>query len=123
MTAPLATRRFAATAGAVAFVFAIGGFALLARGGDAQSTPGATAAGSDSFGPTDSPILVAVVTPFDPTSSPGSHFQPIDMFATPRQPSHQPSHPAFRSTDVPFHPSPARPVPEQPVNSATAKAA
>jgi hypothetical protein len=123
MTAPLATRRFAATAGAVAFVFAIGGFALLARGGDAQSTPGATAAGSHSFGPTDSPILVAVVTPSDPTSSPGSRFQPIDMFATPRQPSHQPSHPAFRSTDAPFHPSPARPVPEQPVNWVTAKAA
>ena len=112
MTATLARRRVAATAAAVAFLFAIGGFALLARGGDSAGTPGASDAGSlafgSSFGPTASPFQIAVTTPTgspmligtaipsasaspsgtDTASPAGSGFQPIDMFATPppRQP-------------------------------------
>jgi hypothetical protein len=134
MKAPLATRRLSAVAGAVAFLFAIGGLALLARGGTLGS-PGATSAsgatgvsdasnaGSSSFWPTGSPAPVATGAASDPASPAGSGFVPIDMFATPPPPAEAPSRPSYNSTDKPFHPSPARPFTGQSVDWLTLKAA
>jgi hypothetical protein len=135
MTAPLKTRRLAAVAGAVAFLFAIGGLALLARSGDPSGIPGATglsgetgvsdasAAGSSLFFSSSPPAPVATGTASDPASPAGSGFVPIDMFATPPPPAEAPSRPSYNSTDKPFHPSPARPFTDQSVDWLTLKAA
>lgn len=127
MKTPLATRRVAAAAVAVAFLLAIGGLGLIAGRGDVSVTPSAAATGSSPFGPTASPVAVAVATPSDAASPPGSGFVPIDMFATPGPPSPKPSRasagPTYHSTDAPFHPSSARPIPTQSNEWLRAKAA
>ena len=131
MTAPLAKRRIAAAAGAVALVFAIGGLGLLAGRGGPAATPSAAATSASPFESTASPILVAMATLSDPPSPPGSGFTPIDMFATSDDPSPTPSlsasqtpaGPTFHSTDAPYHPSSARPIPAQSFDWLTAKAA
>ena len=127
MKAPLATRRAAAATGAVALLVAMGGLGLVASRGGAGATPGASATGSSpysSFAPT---ALIAMATPSESPTEAGSGFQPIDMFSTPAPPTPPPSTPkpgpTYHSTDLPFHPSDARPIPAQSIDWMKAKAA
>ena len=113
----------AAAAGAIAFLVAISGYGLLAARGNSDNTPGATDGNSASLDPTGASSLIAAASTLGPTDTPGSGFQPIDMLATP-PPAGQASsspRPSYHSTDAPFHPSNARPIPDQPIDWVTAK--
>jgi hypothetical protein len=126
MKAPRATRRVAAAAGAVALLVAIGGLGLIAGRGDVSATPGAATTGPTAFEPSASRIVVAMATISESASPPGSGFVPIDMFSTPAPPTPAPSRrsgPTYHSTDAPFHPSSARPIPTQSFDWLTLKAA
>lgn len=125
--APLVTRRVAAATGAVALVIAIGGLSVIAGRGNSADSSSVAVTGPQTFFPTASLVAIATATPSDPVTPPGSGFQPIDMFATPGPPSPRPSRassgPTYHSTDVPFHPSSARPIPTQSFDWLTLKAA
>jgi len=124
MSAPRVTRRRAAAAVAIAFLFAIGGLVFLVRGGGGSNAPGAPATGPATFGLTATPGQISMAPVYAPTAPPGSGFIPIDMFAVPVEPTPAPSAsgayspppptPTFVSTDKPYHPSQARPIPAQP---------
>ena len=127
MKAPLVTRRRAAAAGAIAFLFAIDGVVFLVRGGGASSGPGAPGApgiGPATFGPSVTPGQISMAPVYAPTAPPGSGFIAIDMFAVPVEPTPAPTvsgtsasptrlKPTFVSTDKPYHPSQTRPIPAQ----------
>ena len=130
MTFPVVTRRRAAAAGAIVFLFAIDGLVFLERSGPSGG-PGLPATGSGTLGLAATPSQISMAPVYAPTGLPGSGFLPIDMFAVPVEPTPAPTvsgtpappTPTFVSTDKPYHPSNARPTPTQSMDWLKAKAA